>query len=239
MIEFSIVIPCLNEENTLPQVIKKSQRTFKRLKIVGEILIIDNGSTDGSKKIAKQSGARVLVCKKKGYGNALIYGFSKARGHYLIMGDADDSYNFEEIDGFVTNLRKGYDFVMGSRLKGHIKKGAMPWLHRYIGTPFLTFLINLLFKTGITDSNCGLRGLSKSAFKKLHLSSTGMEFASEMVINAGIYNLKRKEIPVTLYCDKRIRPSHLHTWRDGIRNLKLIAKSVFIKKIYNSPIRTT
>lgn len=220
--ELSIVIPCLNEEKTLPIVIKKGLASFKRLGISGEVVVADNGSTDNSVKIAQENGARVVHCPKKGYGNALIGGFSEAHGKYLIMGDADDSYNFAEIDDFVKYLRQGYDIVMGTRLKGQIKKGAMPWLHRYLGTPVLTFILNLLFGTKISDCNCGMRGLTKKAFYKLDLHSSGMEFASEMIVKAGILKLKLKEIPITLYCDKRNRIPHLHPWRDGWRHLKFM-----------------
>ncbi len=220
--ELSIVIPCLNEAKTLPIVIKKGLDSFKRLKIEGEVIIADNGSSDNSVEIAKKHGARVVHCPKKGYGNALIGGFNKAYGKYLIMGDADDSYNFAEIDDFVKYLRQGYGIVMGTRLKGRIEKGAMPWLHRYLGTPVLTFILNLFFGTKISDCNCGMRGLTKETFRKLDLHSSGMEFASEMIIKAGILKLKLKEIPITLYPDKRDRSPHLHTWRDGWRHLKFM-----------------
>ncbi len=221
-VEFSIVIPCLNEEATLPIVLQKCYNSLKRLGIVGEIIVSDNGSVDRSVQMAEALGAKVVHCRKKGYGNALTYGFSHAQGKYMIMGDMDDSYNFEEIDGFVANLRKGCDIVIGSRLKGHIEKGAMPWLHQYIGTPLITTLLNLFFGTHISDCNCGMRGISRVAFNKLHLKSTGMEFASEMIIKAGRLKLRIKEIPVTFYRDKRVRPSHLNTWGDGWRHLCLI-----------------
>jgi glycosyltransferase involved in cell wall biosynthesis len=221
-IELSIVIPCLNEEKTLPIVISKSLDSFRRLNINGEVVIADNGSTDNSIKIAEENEARVVHCPKKGYGNALICGFSHAYGKYLIMGDADDSYNFSEIDEFVRYLREGNEIVMGTRLKGKIEKDAMPFLHRYLGTPVLTFTLNLFFGTKISDCNCGMRGLTKKAFEKLDLHSSGMEFASEMIIKAGILKLKIKEIPITLYKDKRDRPPHLHTWRDGWRHLKFM-----------------
>lgn len=220
--EFSLVIPCLNEEKTLPLVIKKALHSFERLGIRGEVIVADNGSTDGSVQAAEQHGARVVHCPLKGYGNALIAGFQAAHGKYLIMGDADDSYNFEEIDDFVERLRGGDDLVMGSRFKGHIQDGAMPWLHRYLGTPVLTFLLNLFFRTKISDCNCGMRGISKDAFEKLRLESTGMEFASEMIIKAGILRMRIGEIPITLYKDKRDRKPHLNTWRDGWRHLKFM-----------------
>lgn len=220
--EVSIIIPCLNEEKTLPIVIKKGLDSLKRLGINGEVVVSDNGSTDNSIKIAEKNGARVIKCPKKGYGNALISGFENAYGKYLIMGDADDSYNFSEIDNFVKYLREGNDIVIGTRLRGKIEKGAMPFLHRYLGTPILTFILNLFFGTKISDCNCGMRGLTKESFKKLHLQSSGMEFASEMIIKVGILKLKIKEIPITLYKDKRDRPPHLNTWRDGWRHLKFM-----------------
>jgi len=227
--EVSIVIPCLNEAGTLPIVIEKAFKSFKRLKISGEVVISDNGSTDESTKIAQKFGARVVHCAQKGYGNALRYGFKQAKGKYLIMGDADDSYDFSHIEGFMRELRKGADMVMGTRLKGNIHRGAMPWLHRYLGTPVLTFLINIFFQTKISDCNCGMRGLTKKAFEKLQLKATGMEFASEMVIKAGIKKLKIKEIPIHFYKDKRGRRPHLKTWSDGWRHLKFIMRSFFAK----------
>jgi glycosyltransferase involved in cell wall biosynthesis len=220
--ELSIVIPCLNEEKTLPLVIEKSLTSIRRLGIDGEVLVSDNGSTDKSVEVSKLAGARVVHCQKRGYGNALSFGFAEAKGKYVIMGDADDSYDFNEIEDFVEFLRKGYDIVMGTRIGGKIEKGAMPFLHRYLGTPVLTFLINLFFGTRITDCNCGMRGLSKKALEKMNLVSDGMEFASEMIIKAGMLHLKIKEIPITLHVDKRERAPHLHTWRDGWRHLKFI-----------------
>lgn len=231
-IELSIVIPCLNEEKTLPIVIKKGLDSFKRLKINGEVVVSDNGSTDNSVKLAETLGARVVHCPEKGYGNALKCGFALAYGKYVIMGDADDSYDFSKIEGFVHYLRKGYDMVIGTRIKGRIEKGAMPFLHRYLGTPVLTFVLNLFFKTGISDCNCGMRGLNKKAYEKMNMVSSGMEFASEMVIKAGILNLRVKEIPIVLHRDKRDRKPHLNTWQDGWRHLRFMLlyapNSVFI-----------
>lgn len=220
--ELSIVIPCLNEARTLPIVIPKALNSLARLGIEGEVIVVDNGSTDDSVAIAQRLGARVVHCPKKGYGNTLKAGFEAADGKYLLMGDADDSYNFEEIDDFVKYLREGYDIVAGTRLKGRIEKGAMPASHRYLGTPVLTFLLNLFFGTRISDCNCGMRGLTKSAFLRLPLETEGMEFVSEMIIKAGIHKLTIKEIPITLYNDKRDRKPHLNTWRDGWRNLKFM-----------------
>lgn len=218
----SIVIPCLNEAKTLPIVIEKGLRSIKRLGISGEVIVADNGSDDGSVEIAQKCGARVVHCTHKGYGNALTCGFTHAYGKYLIMGDADDSYNFEEIDDFLRYLDEGYDLVMGTRLKGKIEEGAMPFLHRYLGTPVLTRVLNWLFGTRISDCNCGMRGMRKDAFIRLRMESSGMEFASEMIIKAGIMKFKIKEIPITLYRDKRDRAPHLHTWRDGWRHLKFM-----------------
>jgi len=218
----SIVIPCLNEEGTLPIVIGKSLKTFERLNIEGEVIVSDNGSTDKSVEVAQSCGARVVHCPKKGYGKALIYGMKAAQGKWLIMGDADDSYNFEEIDDFIKYLGEGYDLVMGTRIKGRIEKGAMPFLHRYLGTPVLTRVLNSFFSLNISDCNCGMRGLTKRAFLAMNLLSEGMEFASEMMIKAGLNDLKIKEIPITLYCDKRDRAPHLRTWSDGWRHLRFM-----------------
>ncbi len=221
-IELSIVIPCLNEEKTLPIVINKCFNTLKRLGINGEVIVADNGSTDSSVQIAESLGARVVHVPKRGYGNALIGGMSAARGKYIIIGDADDSYNFEEIDDFIKHIREDHNIVIGTRLKGNIEKGAMPFLHRYLGTPVLTFVLNRLFKPGISDCNCGMRCLTKDSFDRLKLESPGMEFASEMMIKAGLLKMKIKEIPITLYKDKREKRPHLNTWRDGWRHLKFM-----------------
>lgn len=218
----SIVIPCLNEEQTLGLVVKKAKASLKRLGIEGEVIVADNGSTDRSIEIAEGLGARVVHVPQRGYGCALIAGMQAAQGKYLMMGDADDSYNFEEIDPFMEEIEKGYDLVMSTRLKGRIEPGAMPFLHRYLGTPVLTFLLNRLFKLRISDCNSGMRCLTKEAFERMQLSSHGMEFASEMLIKAGLLHLKIKEIPITLYKDKRNRPPHLNTWRDGWRHLKFM-----------------
>lgn len=221
-LELTVVIPCLNEEETIKIVVKKAISSMKRLNILGEVLVVDNASVDHSREIAQKEGARVLECKKKGYGNALRTGFKAAKGRYIIMGDADDSYNFEEIDSFIIELRKGNEFVMGSRLRGEIEKGAMPFLHRYLGTPVLTFVLNSLFGTRITDCNCGMRGFKKGTILEMNLSAAGMELASEMVIKAGIQGVRIKEVSVNLYKDKRTKPPHLDTWRDGWRHLKFM-----------------
>lgn len=220
--EFSIVIPCLNEEKTLGPVVKTAVAALKRLGLDGEVVVADNGSTDASVAIAEREGARVVPVSSRGYGNALIGGIEGAKGKFIITGDADGAHNFDEIDEFVKFIHEGYDLVIGSRLTGSIEKGAMPFLHRYVGTPVLTFIINLLFKTKLTDCNSGMRCFSKEAFEKMQLSSPGMEFASEMLIKAGIMRLKIKEFPMNVYKDKRDRAPHLHTWRDGWRHLRFM-----------------
>jgi glycosyltransferase involved in cell wall biosynthesis len=220
--KFSIVIPCLNEEQTLPLVLQKAIASLEGLRLNGEVLIVDNGSTDNSVEIAQKLGARVIKCEEKGYGNALRYGIESASGEYVIMGDADDSYDFSNIEPFVKFLKEGCDFVIGSRLKGKIEKGAMPFLHRYLGTPVLTFILNQFFRTKISDCNCGLRGIRKSVFKEMNIISSGMEFASEMIIKAGILRCEIREIPIDFYKDKRNRPPHLKAWRDGWRHLRLM-----------------
>jgi glycosyltransferase involved in cell wall biosynthesis len=218
--KLSLVIPCLNEEETIGMVVRKGVESLRELGIKGEVLVSDNGSTDQSKIIAEREGARVVNCFKKGYGNALRFGFEKAEGEFVIMGDADDSYDFGDIKAFVENLDSGYDLVMGTRLKGKIEKGAMPFLHRHLGTPVLTFILNLFFRTRISDCNCGMRAFTKKAWRKMNLSSEGMELASEIIIKAGILELSIKEIPIKFYKDKRKRPPHLRSWRDGWRHLR-------------------
>lgn len=222
MYKISFVIPCLNEEKTLPIVLQKCNDSIKRLNLNAEIVVSDNGSTDKSVSIAQSYGARVVHCPKRGYGNALTCAMENANGEYLIMGDADDSYNFHEIDDFIKYLDEGHDVVTGTRLKGKIEKQAMPFLHQYVGTPVLTFLLNQFFKTKISDCNCGMKGIRRDAFKKMNLISEGMEFVSEISMKSGLLKLKIKEIPITLYKDKRDRKPHLHTWRDGWRNLRLL-----------------
>lgn len=221
-IELSILIPALNEEETIGICIKKAKRFINKNKIEAEILIANNNSTDKTEEIAKDLGARVINVETKGYGAALIEGTKNAKGKYIIMGDADDSYNFLEISDFWQELKNGYDFVIGNRLKGKIEKGAMPFLHRYIGTPILSFLISKKYKTKIGDINCGLRGYNKEKIEKLNCNCTGMEYASEMIIKAVKNNLKIKEISINFYKDKRKRKPHLNTIRDGIRHLKII-----------------
>ena len=224
-IELTILIPALNEEETIAICIEKAKGFIKENNIEAEILIANNNSTDKTEEVAKSLGARIINVETKGYGAALIEGTKKAKGKYIIMGDADDSYNFLEISDFLQELKNGHDFVIGNRLKGKIEKGAMPFLHRYIGTPVLSFLISKKLKTKIGDVNCGLRGYDKEKIENLNCSCTGMEYASEMIIKAIKNNLKIKEIPINFYKDKRKRKPHLNTIRDGIRHLKIILKN--------------
>lgn len=223
--KLTILIPCLNEEETLDKVIKTAKKYIKRKKLENdcEILISDNGSTDNSINIAKKNKVRVIETNIKGYGSALINGIKNAKGKYIIMGDADMSYDFNDLDNFIYYLDKGYDLVVGNRFKGGIEKGAMSFSHK-IGVPFLSIIGNILFKTPIKDYHCGIRAFKKSKIKKLHLNCNGMEFASEMICKASIYNLKMIEIPTKLYKDQRNRKSHLKTIRDGFRHLFFMIK---------------
>jgi glycosyltransferase involved in cell wall biosynthesis len=211
----SIIIPALNEEKTVAVCVRKALRAIERLSTEGEVLVMDNGSTDNTVKVAEEAGARVINISEKGYGSALMSGFEAAKGKFLIMADADDSYNFEEIEPFVNKLKEGYDLVMGNRFKGEIQKSAMPFLHYYLGTPVLTWIMNLFFKTRIGNTNCGMRGLTKKAFHRMHLKASGMEFATEMVIKASLVKLKIAEVPCNLYKDKRGHKPHFNTWSDG------------------------
>jgi glycosyltransferase involved in cell wall biosynthesis len=220
--KISILMPCLNEAETLAVCIDKAKRFLDANGIYGEIMIADNGSTDGSQEIAASVGARVIHVELKGYGSALMRGFEAAQGEYIIMGDADDSYDFSELGEFVAALEAGYDLVMGNRFKGGIMPGAMPFLHRYIGNPILSWLARLFFKSDIGDFHCGLRGFKKEAILSLNLQTTGMEFASEMVVKATMKGLKIKEVPTILYPDGRTRPPHLRTWSDGWRHLRFL-----------------
>ena len=209
--EFSVVMPCLNEAETLAVCIKKAQDYFKREGINGEVVIADNGSTDGSQNIANKLNARVVDIPEKGYGSALNGGILAADGTYVIMGDADDSYDFSNLNAYVLKLREGHDLVMGNRFKGGIKKGAMPALHKYLGNPVLSFIGRLFFKSKIGDFHCGLRGFSKEAYGKMDMKTTGMEFASEMIVKASLKNLKIAEVPTILSPDGRTPPPHLNT----------------------------
>lgn len=221
-VELSIVMPCLNEAETLEICIRKASHFLQTNNINGEIVIADNGSTDGSQNIALANNAIVIDVPKKGYGNALKAGFNAARGKYLIMGDADDSYDFSNLNPFLKKLREGNDLVIGNRFKGGIEKGAMPFLHKYLGNPVLSFLGKLFFKIKINDFHCGLRGISKEAYQKINVKTTGMEFASEMIVNASLQNLKIIEVSTTLKKDGRTRKPHLKTWSDGWRHLRFL-----------------
>jgi glycosyltransferase involved in cell wall biosynthesis len=221
-IEVSVVMPCLNEAETLATCIRKAQSAIESGALKAEIVVADNGSTDGSPLIAKELGARVVEVAGKGYGSALLGGIAAARGKFVVMGDADDSYDFTAIAPLVEKLREGYDLVMGNRFTGGIRSGAMTWSHRWVGNPALTRLSHLFFRTPVGDMHCGLRAFRKDAIDSLRLRATGMEFASEMVIKASLRRMKIAEVPVTLSPDGRSRPPHLRTWRDGWRHLRFM-----------------
>ena len=220
--EVSIIMPCLNEAETLETCIRKAQWFIAENDLAGEVIIADNGSNDGSQEIAKRLGARVIDVPAKGYGSALKGGIAAARGRYIIMGDADDSYDFSNLNPFLVKLRNGYDLVMGNRFRGGIESGAMPLLHRYLGNPVLTGIGKLLFGSPCNDFHCGLRGFRKEAIANLELQTTGMEFASEMVVKATLHKMQITEVPTTLSPDGRSRPPHLNTWRDGWRHLRFL-----------------
>jgi glycosyltransferase involved in cell wall biosynthesis len=222
MTELTILMPCLNEAETLAVCIRKAQAYLQRAGIDGEVLIADNGSTDGSQAIAEGLGARVVPVPQRGYGAALGAGIQAAHGRYVIMGDSDDSYDFSQLDAFVGHLRGGADLVMGNRFKGGIARNAMPPLHRYFGNPVLSTIGRVFYRTPIGDFHCGLRGFSRSAILGLKLNTPGMEFASEMVIRATLMGLKVTEVPTVLSPDGRSRPPHLRSWRDGWLHLKLL-----------------
>jgi glycosyltransferase involved in cell wall biosynthesis len=217
--ELTILMPCLNEALTIKTCIEKAKGFLKRMNIQGEILVADNGSTDGSQKVAEACGARVVHVSERGYGAALREGIAQAQGVYVVMGDSDDSYDFSRLDHFVNELRAGHDLVVGNRFKGGIQDGAMPWLHRYLGNPVLSWIGRSLFNTRIKDFHCGLRGLRRDKIQSLGLKSSGMEFASEMIMMAAFHGLSIVEVPTTLMPDGRNRPPHLRTWRDGWRHL--------------------
>ena len=221
-IELTILMPCLNEAETLAICIDKACGYLERSGVIGEVLIADNGSTDGSQLIAEAHGARVVAIPERGYGAALIGGIHAARGRFVIMGDADDSYDFQNLDQMIERLRQGDDLVMGNRFKGGIMKGAMPFLHKYLGNPVLSSLGRLLFRIPVGDFHCGLRGFSRESMLRLRLKSSGMEFASEMVVKAALHKLTLTEVPTVLSKDGRSRPPHLKTWRDGWRHLKFL-----------------
>jgi len=224
-IEVSIVMPCLDEAETIAACIDKAKAAFEANGIIGEIVVGDNGSTDGSQEIAIAHGAVVTPVPTRGYGAAIMGAIALARGRYLIMGDADDSYDYGEISKFVDKLRQGAQFVIGCRFPGgggRIMPGAMPFLHRWLGTPVLTLLSNLFFGTRINDVNCGMRGFTRETFDKMALRSPGMEFASEMVMKAALMDIPTDQVPITLHPDGRSREPHLRTWRDGWRHLRFM-----------------
>jgi glycosyltransferase involved in cell wall biosynthesis len=220
--ELSVVMPCLNESRTLGSCIKKSFATMEQLGIIGEVIVADNGSTDGSQTIATQLGARVVPIATRGYGSALRGGIAAARSRYVIMGDSDDSYDFTQLGDFVRKLDEGYELVMGNRFQGGIRRGAMPFLHRFLGNPVLSWLGRVFFACPVGDFQCGLRAFQKPAIDKLNLRTLGMEFSTEMVVKATLFNLRIAEIPTALFPDGRDRPPHLRTWRDGWRYLRFL-----------------
>lgn len=222
VIELSIVMPCLNESETLAMCIDKAKQFMRENDVRGEIIVADNGSTDGSKEIALTKGAKLVIVEQKGYGSALLAGINSAAGAYVIMGDSDDSYDFLSLEYFLEKLRAGYDLVMGNRFKGGIQKGAMPFLNRYLGNPVLSGIGNIFFPSPCSDFHCGLRGFRKRAIDQLDLQTTGMEFASEMLVKAVIHKLKITEVPTILSPDGRSRPPHLKRWQDGWRHLRFL-----------------
>jgi len=221
-VELSVVMPCLDEAATVGACVQKAREALERHGIRGEVIVADNGSTDGSQRIAEQLGARVVAIKRQGYGSALQAGIAAARGRFVLMGDADDTYDFSQLSAFVAKLREGYDLVMGNRFQGTILPGAMPALHRYLGNPVLTGVGRLFFKSSVGDFHCGLRAFRKEAIEGLGLRTLGMEFASEMVVKAAAFGLRVTEIPTTLAPDRRERAPHLRTWRDGWRHLRFL-----------------
>lgn len=221
-LELTVLMPCLNESETVAVCVSKAAGFIAKHGIAGEVLVIDNGSTDQSVKLATEAGARVVHCERRGYGAALGRGVSEARGRYVVMGDADDSYDFSQLEPFLLELRAGADLVMGNRFRGGIMPGAMPVLHRYLGNPVLSALGRLLFRSEVGDFHCGLRGFRRDRMVELDLSSPGMEFASEMVVKATLGGLQVVEVPTRLHPDGRSRAPHLRTWRDGWRHLRFL-----------------
>jgi glycosyltransferase involved in cell wall biosynthesis len=219
-IELSIVMPCLNEAETVGTCVRKAVDYLARSGVKGEVIVADNGSTDGSRQIAADKGARVVPVQERGYGAALMGGINAARGKFVIMGDCDDSYDFTDLNPFVSKLREGNQLVMGNRFRGGIKPGAMPFLHQYFGNPVLSFLGRMFFRAPIGDIYCGLRGFARDAIQQLNLRTTGMEYANEMVVKSTLHHLRITEVPTTLSPDGRSRPPHLRTWRDGWRTLR-------------------
>jgi Glycosyl transferase family 2 len=221
-LELTVLMPCLNEARTVASCVHAARRFMEQSGVKGEVLVADNGSSDGSPDIARQAGARVVDVRQRGYGAALKAGIAAAEGRYVIMGDADDSYDFSALDVFLSKLRGGAQLVMGNRFQGGIEPGAMPFLHRYLGNPVLSFVGRLFFRTRIGDFHCGLRGFSRDAVLRLGLITSGMEFASEMVAKSALTGLRIDQVPTRLRPDGRGRPSHLRTWRDGWRHLRFL-----------------
>jgi glycosyltransferase involved in cell wall biosynthesis len=222
LIEISVVLPCLNEGETVGLCVTKALAALHAAGLNGEVIVADNGSTDGSIEIAQAAGARVIHVEQRGYGNALRGGIQAARGTYVLMADSDDSYDFGHIFRFVEQLRRGADLVMGNRFRGGIQKGAMPFLHRYLGNPVLTAVGRLFFHSPCRDFHCGLRAFRKDSYERMQIRSIGMEFASEMVVKASLLHMKVCEVPTTLAPDGRSRPPHLRTWHDGWRHLRFL-----------------
>lgn len=233
-IEYTFILPARNEEKTLPYCIEEIETFINKNKLKAEILVVDNNSTDNTSNIAKDYGAKVVFCENIGYGNALNCGIKNAFGKYCIMGDSDGSYNFSNLEKFIYYLKKDYDLIVGNRFKGKIEKGAMPFSHR-IGGRMLSIIGNIFFHTKIKDYHCGLRAFKTNSIKKLKLKSSGMEFASEMIISSRLNNLKIIEVETDLRKDLRDRKSHLKTIRDGIRHLKLIFDVAFNREKYIIP----
>src|SRR5688572_10980061 len=221
-VELTILMPCLDEAAPVGACVEKARGFLQRSGVAGEVLVADNGSSDGSRDIAERAGARVIGVQRRGYGAALAAGIAAARGRYIIMGDADDSYDFSRLEAIVEKLRAGYPLVMGNRFKGGIRPGAMPALHRYLGNPVLSFIGRMLFGTRVRDFHCGLRGFDREAARALDLRTAGMEFASELVVKAALAGWRIAEVPVVLHPDGRGRPPHLRSWRDGWRHLRFL-----------------
>lgn len=221
-VHVSAVMPCLDEEKTLGLCIEKAQRAFREMGIVGEVVVADNGSTDRSAEIAESLGARVVRERRKGYGSALMAGIAAARGRIVVMADADDSYDWASLGDFVKKVEEGHDLVMGNRFKGGIEPGAMPALHRYLGNPVLSTLARVMYRIPIADFHCGMRAFTREAFERMSVRTTGMEFATEMIVNASHAGLRIAEIPTRLYPDKRDRAPHLRSFRDGWRHLRFM-----------------
>ena len=220
--ELSVVLPCLDEAETLAICLRKASQSASSLGVEVELIVADNGSTDGSQAIARANAARVIDVETRGYGAALAAGISAARGTFVIMADADDSYALDDLGPFIEELRGGADLVMGNRFAGTIEPGAMPFIHRYLGNPVLSFIGRTMFHTPVGDFHCGMRGFRRDAIAQLDLRTTGMEFASEMVVKASVGQLDIREVPTTLRPDGRTRPPHLRTWRDGWRHLRFL-----------------